>query len=88
MVFILTWAIVGGTTTIYGPILGVVVLTIINEIVLRETGFDQLRPLFYGVILITSVIFLPAGLESLVPKVRRALSRKRPPAPSREAGAG
>lgn len=69
MVFVLTWAIVGGTATIYGPILGVVVLTVINEIVLRELGFDQLRPLFYGAILIASVLFLPKGLESIVPKV-------------------
>ena len=35
MVYVLTWAIVGGTATIYGPILGAVVLTVINEIVLR-----------------------------------------------------
>jgi branched-chain amino acid transport system permease protein len=69
MVFVLTWAIVGGTATIYGPILGVVVLTVINEIILRELGFDQLRPLFYGAILIASVLFLPKGLESIVPMV-------------------
>ena len=36
MVFVLTWAIVGGTATFYGPIMGCVVLTILNEIVLRE----------------------------------------------------
>ena len=70
MVFVLTWAIVGGTATIYGPILGVVVLTALNEVILREFGADQLRPLFYGAILIVSVLFLPNGLESLVPKVR------------------
>ena len=69
MVFVLTWAIVGGTATIYGPILGVVVLTVINEVILRELGFDQLRPLLYGAILIASVMFLPKGLESLVPKI-------------------
>ena len=69
MVFVLTWAIVGGTATIYGPILGVVVLTIMNEVVLRELGFDQLRPLIYGAILVASVMFLPKGLESLVPKL-------------------
>ena len=45
MVYVLTWAIVGGTVTIYGPILGAVVLTVVNEIFLRELGFDQLRPL-------------------------------------------
>lgn len=79
MIFVLTWAIVGGTATFYGPILGVVVLTIVNEIILRETGLDQLRPLFYGAILITSVMFLPDGLESIVPKITRMFSRKPQP---------
>ena len=72
MVFVLIWAIVGGTATIYGPILGVVVLTVINEVVLRQLGFDQMRPLFYGAILIASILFLPQGLESLVAKARDA----------------
>ena len=66
MVFVLTWTIVGGTATFYGPILGCVVLTIFNEIVLREAGFEQMRPLIYGLILILSVLFMPKGLESLV----------------------
>lgn len=70
MVFVLVWAIVGGTATFYGPILGVVVLTAINEVVLRSLGVDTMRPLFYGAILIASVLFLPKGLESLVPKAR------------------
>ena len=77
MVFILTWAIVGGTATIYGPILGVAVLTVVNEVILREFGLDQLRPLFYGLILIASVMFLPNGLESLVPMVRAWFTRRR-----------
>jgi branched-chain amino acid transport system permease protein len=74
MVFVLTWAIVGGTTTFYGPILGCIVLTVLNEIVLREMGFEQMRPLIYGLVLILSVLFLPKGLESLVARVfdRRA----------------
>ncbi len=74
MVFVLIWVIVGGTATFYGPILGVIVLTIINELVLRELGIDQLRPLLYGLILICSILFLPKGLESLVPKLRAALT--------------
>lgn len=68
MVFVLTWAIVGGTATFYGPILGCVVLTVLNEIVLREMGFEQMRPLIYGAIMILSILFLPKGLESLVQK--------------------
>lgn len=76
MVFVLTWAIVGGTATFYGPILGVIVLTILNEVVLRELGMDQVRPLIYGLILIASVLFLPKGLESLVPKFGAVFRRK------------
>ncbi len=66
MVFVLTWAIVGGTATFYGPILGCMVLTILNEIVLRELGLEQTRPLIYGLVMICSVLFLPRGLESVV----------------------
>ncbi|MBY8974601.1 branched-chain amino acid ABC transporter permease [Rhodobacteraceae bacterium NNCM2] len=69
MVFVLTWAIVGGTRTFYGPILGCVLLTILNEIVLRELGFEQLRPLIYGLVLIATVLFLPKGLESVVERL-------------------
>ena len=75
MVYVLTWAIVGGVATLYGPILGVVSLTIVNEIILREFGLDQWRPLFYGALLIVSVLFLPKGLESLVVPARSMLSR-------------
>jgi len=89
MVFVLTWAIVGGTATFYGPILGCVVLTVLNDIVLRSLGelakgtwfafvdFDQMRPLIYGLLLISSVLFLPKGLESLVQKVGRRAEEER-----------
>lgn len=70
MIFVLTWAIVGGTTTFYGPILGCVLLTVFNEIVLRGLGFEQARPLVYGLVLILAVLFLPKGLESLVERIR------------------
>lgn len=84
MVFVLTWAIVGGTTTFYGPILGCVLLTVINEIVLRGMGFEQARPLFYGAIMILSILFLPNGLESIV---QRFLPRKSTAKSDRKAAA-
>jgi branched-chain amino acid transport system permease protein len=70
MVYVLIWAIVGGTATFYGPILGVIVLTILNEVVLRGFGVDEMRPMFYGAILILFILFLPNGLESLIVKAR------------------
>jgi branched-chain amino acid transport system permease protein len=80
MVYVLIWAIVGGTATFYGPIVGVVVLTVINEIVLRALGLDTARPMIYGLILIASVLFLPQGLESLWPKAKALAARLRAPA--------
>ena len=41
MVYVLIWAIVGGTAPFYGPILGVVALTILDEVVLRAIGVDR-----------------------------------------------
>ena len=66
MVYVVIWTIVGGTARIYGPILGVIVLTILDEVVLRAIGIDQVRPLLYGAILIAAILFMPKGLESIV----------------------
>jgi branched-chain amino acid transport system permease protein len=80
MVYVLIWTIVGGTATFYGPILGVVVLTVINEVVLRGLGADAWRPMIYGAILIASVLFLPQGLESLWPKAKALVAARPRPA--------
>ena len=86
MVYVLVWTIVGGTATLHGPILGVVVLTVINEVVLRGLGLDTVRPLIYGAILILSVRYLPDGLESLGPKMRARLRRPRRDRPTPAGG--
>lgn len=80
MVFILIWVIVGGYRTFYGAILGAVVLSILDEI-FRE--FDELRPAIYGAILIFSILYLPAGLESLPRKIGGLLG-----SPNRERESG
>jgi branched-chain amino acid transport system permease protein len=77
MVYVVIWAIVGGTATFYGPIIGVVTLTILNEVVLRALGVDQMRPMFYGALLILFILFLPNGLEGLVPKIKEWVAGRR-----------
>ena len=77
MAYVLIWAIVGGTATFYGPILGVVTLTILNEVVLRALGVDQMRPMFYGAILILFILFLPNGLESLVVRTKEWIAGRK-----------
>lgn len=70
MVYVLVWVIVGGTSTFYGPIIGVTVLSVVNE---WFRAFEIWRPLIYGCILIASIMFLPEGLESLPSKLRRLI---------------
>ncbi|MDZ7788370.1 MAG: branched-chain amino acid ABC transporter permease [Halofilum sp. (in: g-proteobacteria)] len=71
MLFIVIWVIVGGTRTFYGPIIGAVLLTVIQEGVLRSIGLDAARPLFDGALLILTMLVLPGGLESLEKWPRR-----------------
>ena len=65
MVFILIWVVVGGYKTFYGAIIGVFVLSILDEFF---RSFEEIRPAIYGVLLIVFVLFLPKGLES-IPKM-------------------
>lgn len=67
MLMVLVWTIVGGSATFAGPIIGVIVLTVSDEML---RGFDEVRPLIYGIILIITIRFLPRGLEDLLPMFR------------------
>jgi len=73
MVFILIWVIVGGYNRFYGPIIGVVVLTLFDESI---RSLEEIRPAIYGAVLIISILFLPQGLESIVGRVKRLFARK------------
>ncbi len=67
MVFILIWVIIGGYNKFYGPIIGVIVLTLFDESI---RGFEEVRPAIYGGVLILSMLFLPLGLESIPAKFK------------------
>jgi len=67
MVFVLIWVIVGGYNTFFGPILGAVVLSVLDE---SLRGLNEYRPAIYGVLLIAAIMFMPKGLESLPATIR------------------
>ena len=56
---ILTFAVVGGTTNVFGPIVGAVFLTALPEVVRQ---FAAYRDVVNGVILILVIIFRPQGI--------------------------
>lgn len=65
--FSLVHCIVGGMSTVAGPIMGAGILTIIDEL-LRPTGY--FRVIFFGIILILTVLFMPGGMEAVPQKFR------------------
>ena len=64
--YMIVWVVFGGTSTFAGPMLGLAVLTVAQE--LLRPLYEWL-PLFYGIILILTFLFLPGGLESLPKRV-------------------
>ncbi|HYM50947.1 MAG TPA: branched-chain amino acid ABC transporter permease [Candidatus Limnocylindrales bacterium] len=56
---ILTFAVVGGTTNVLGPIVGAVFLTALPEIIRQASAY---RDVVNGVILILVIIFRPQGI--------------------------
>jgi branched-chain amino acid transport system permease protein len=75
-VLIVLSALVGGRGTLYGPVLGAFIISLINEGATVYGGNTQTRVLILGLILVAVVLFLPAGL---LPTMQR-LWRKRHPA--------
>lgn len=58
---ILTFAVVGGTTNVFGPIVGATLLTALPEIVRQAASY---RDVISGVILILVIVFRPQGVVS------------------------
>lgn len=58
-VTILSFALLGGSGTPLGPVLGAWILTLLPELL---RGFSDLRLVFNGLIIVVVVLFLPAGL--------------------------
>lgn len=70
--FALVHIIVGGLNTLVGPIYGAVLLTIVDEL-LRPT--EYFRVIFFGIVVILTVLFLPGGLATVPGRVRALLDR-------------
>lgn len=73
-------AIIGGMGSIYGPVIGAIVMTPISEILSSEIGstFPGLHLFIYGIVLILIVRFMPEGLYNTIHlKVRKAALQKK-----------
>jgi branched-chain amino acid transport system permease protein len=86
IVTILTIVVLGGRTTLLGPIMGAAILALIPEIVRPLADYKQLMN---GVILVLVITFLPNGVgDELVFYVRRKLRAMRARKSESNGGAG
>ena len=63
-------SIVGGLGTVFGPLIGSVVLHVVNEVARHFIDIPGLSLIVYGVILIFIISYLPNGLVGLFRKTR------------------
>lgn len=63
--FLLIFLIVGGPGTILGPIIGGLGLSSLTQILYV---LEQYRPIIYGVIMIFSIVYMPAGIMGTIKK--------------------
>jgi len=67
---LLTMIVIGGLGSVYGSILGALLLTLLPEILRTFHDYDII---FYGLLLVSMTIYMPGGLVSIPALLRRLL---------------
>lgn len=87
-VMFITMVLFGGSGTIFGPILGAAILSVLGEII---QAFGIYQMLIYGLIIVVVVIFAPQGLFGILLSIRKVfimIFSKIMRRPSKERGDG
>lgn len=74
MVSLVIFTVIGGVGSLWGPVVGTVLLTVASEL-MRELHLYE--TLAFGLVLILTMLFVPAGLVSIPGRLARALARWR-----------
>jgi branched-chain amino acid transport system permease protein len=62
-------AVFGGPGTVFGPVLGAFVLSAISEVLASKV--TSLASIFFGIVIVIAVIFMPRGFADLVRRFRQ-----------------
>ena len=65
-------AMIGGAGTVWGPVLGALVLHAIDDTTRGFINTPGFAPMLYGVVLLAIIAFLPNGIAGLRERLRRA----------------
>lgn len=67
----------GGAGTLFGPLLGAVLITLIMEMLRGIPGVGTYMQLTYGLILLAIMMFMPQGLSGLITQIKFKRAKKR-----------
>lgn len=74
MVLLVVFAVIGGAQSVWGPVVGTLVLSVTSEL-LRELHHYEI--LVYGAVLMVVMLVFPEGLVSLPGRIAHAFARRR-----------
>lgn len=72
MVYLIIWCVVGGVKTYWGPLIGVLSMSVVFEL---TRPLAEWRPALFGLILILFLVLLPGGLETLPKRIKEMLNK-------------
>jgi branched-chain amino acid transport system permease protein len=62
-------AVFGGPGSVLGPVLGALILSVISEVL--ATKVTSIASMFFGIVIVVAVVFMPRGIAHLVAHIKR-----------------
>lgn len=62
-------AVFGGPGSVLGPVIGALILSVVSEVLASKV--TSVASLFFGIVIVVAVVFMPRGLADLVRNARR-----------------
>jgi branched-chain amino acid transport system permease protein len=80
---ILLFAIIGGLSTVWGPVVGAAILVPVGEITRSQwgTAFPGADLLIYGAVMVLVMLFMPYGILGVARRVQQRFFRRGPAQP-------
>ncbi len=63
-------AVFGGPGSVLGPVVGAVILSVVSEVLASKV--TSIASLFFGVVIVVAVVFMPRGIADLMRKFKRS----------------
>jgi branched-chain amino acid transport system permease protein len=63
-------AVFGGPGTVLGPVVGAFILSAISEVL--ATKVTSIASMFFGIVIVVAVVFMPRGMAHLIGNIRRS----------------